>query len=169
LITLEKKPQLQPFIEIFEQANFAVEETAAIESLIWGKLAVNAAINTLTAMLGIPNGALLEQRQTRELMALAAGEVAAVAAAQDIALPFDDVVTTVENIAQRTARNHSSMLQDVRRGAPTEIEAINGAVVRAAEQCGVPTPVNQTLYLLVKSMVGKHDLKNLGQMRKHPE
>jgi 2-dehydropantoate 2-reductase len=152
---LGTNPQLQPFVEIFERSNFMVEETAEIESLIWGKLAVNAAINPLTAILDVPNGVLMKQPHTRTLIALAAREVAAVAAAKDIALPFDDVVTAVEDVVHRTARNHSSMLQDMRRGAPTEIEAINGAVVRTAERYGISTPVNQTLYLLVKSMVGK--------------
>jgi 2-dehydropantoate 2-reductase len=95
--------------------------------------------------------------------------VAAVAAAQEIDFPFADVAAVVEDVARRTARNHSSMLQDMQRGAPTEIEAINGAVVRAAERWGVSAPVNQTLYLLVKSMVDKQDLKNIGKIWKHPE
>jgi 2-dehydropantoate 2-reductase len=153
LITLESILELLPWIDLFELAGFEVEKNAEIETLIWGKLAINAAINPLTAILNVPNGALLNQPQSRMLMFLAAAEVAAVAATQGLRLPFDDVGVAVEAVARRTARNHSSMLQDVRRGAPTEIEAINGAVIQAGEQVGVPTPVNQTLFLLVKSMV----------------
>jgi 2-dehydropantoate 2-reductase len=154
-ISIEANRQLAPFIEIFHRANFSVDKTSEIEPLIWGKLAVNAAINPLTAILDVPNGVLLARPQSRTLMALAAHEVAAVAAMQGIQLPFDDVTTAVENVARRTAHNHSSMLQDIRRGAPTEIEAINGAIVRTAERTGVPTPVNHTLYLLIKSFVAK--------------
>jgi 2-dehydropantoate 2-reductase len=84
-------------------------------------------------------------------MELAAIEVEMVAKSRGIHLPFDDVAAAVGKVVQRTARNYSSMLQDMRRGAPTEIEAINGAVVRAAEQSGLCVPVNKTLYLLVKS------------------
>jgi 2-dehydropantoate 2-reductase len=153
LITLESNHRLALFAEIFHQANFVVEKISEIEPLIWGKLAINAAINPLTAILGVPNGALLASSQSCKLMALAAGEVASVAAAQSIQLPFDDIAAAAESVARRTAHNHSSMLQDMQRGAPTEIEAINGAVVQVAERIGIPVPVNQSLYLLVRSLV----------------
>jgi len=153
LISVEAAPQLQTFVEIFVESGFNVRKSPDLKSLIWGKLAVNAAINPLTAIFDVPNGALLAQSQTRTLMALAAQEVEAVANAQDIRLPFDDVVEAVEDVAWRTSNNHSSMLQDIRRGAPTEIDAINGAIVQAADRIGVAAPVNRTLWLLVKSMV----------------
>jgi 2-dehydropantoate 2-reductase len=152
-ITIEANSQTAPFFELFGRAGFMVEKSFEIETLIWGKLVINAAINPLTAILNLPNGELLTRPQTRKLMALASYEVAAVAAAEDIQLPYDDVAAAVEEVAQLTARNHSSMLQDVRRGAPTEIEAINGAVIKVAAQNGVPVPVNRTLYLLVKIIV----------------
>jgi 2-dehydropantoate 2-reductase len=69
-------------------------------------------------------------------------------------------VAAVEEVAERTAANHSSMLQDILRGAPTEIDAINGAIVRAGEEAGVPTPVNLTLWRLVKG------IENNGEQRK---
>lgn len=158
-ISLANIPQLVSFARLFEQAGFAVEKTNNIEALIWGKLAVNAAINPLTAILGVPNGALLIQPESRKLMAGAAAEVAAVAAALRIWLPFEDVGAAVAAVAQRTAGNHSSMLQDMQRGAPTEIEAINGAVVRVGRQAGVPTPVNETLSMLVKALVATKNQK----------
>lgn len=159
LISLAANTRFQPFVERFRRAGFELDETSELAPLIWGKLAVNAAINPLTAILRVPNGELLAQQSTRQLMALAAREVAAVARAQNIQLPFDDVVAAVESVAQRTASNHSSMLQDVLRGAPTEIEAINGAILEFGAQTGIPTPVNQTLYLLVKSIVSKNSNK----------
>jgi 2-dehydropantoate 2-reductase len=153
VITLADTPQSKRFIERFQQAGFAVETTLEIEALFWGKLAVNAAINPLTAILRVPNGELLVQPSTRSLMSLAAREVEALAIARGIKMPFDDVSDAVEEVALRTASNYSSMLQDVLRGALTEIDAINGAIVRAAEETGVSTPVNRTLWLLVKSIV----------------
>jgi 2-dehydropantoate 2-reductase len=74
-----------------------------------------------------------------------------VGAAQGLHLPFDDAVAAAEDVARRTAANHSSMYQDVQRGRPTEIDAICGAVVQAGERLGVPTPVNRTLWLLVRA------------------
>jgi 2-dehydropantoate 2-reductase len=84
-----------------------------------------------------------------------AREAAAVAVAQGIALPFPDPVVAVESIARRTSTNISSMLQDVLRGAPTEIDAISGAIVQAGTQTGVPTPINRTLWQLIKGLGGK--------------
>jgi 2-dehydropantoate 2-reductase len=80
-----------------------------------------------------------------------ARETAAVAQALGVTLPFDDPVVVVEAVARRTATNHSSMLQDVRRGAPTEIDAICGAVVRAGEQVGVETPLNRVMWKMLAS------------------
>jgi 2-dehydropantoate 2-reductase len=74
--------------------------------------------------------------------------------AKGVHLPFPDPVIAAESIARRTADNLSSMLQDVRRGAPTEIDVICGAVVKAGEQTGVSTPYNRSLWLLVKAIVG---------------
>jgi 2-dehydropantoate 2-reductase len=85
-------------------------------------------------------------------MHAAATEAAAVAAVQGIRLPYPDPLKAVESVARRTANNRSSMLQDVLRGAPTEIDAICGAIVQAGEEAGVPTPVNLTLWQLVRAL-----------------
>lgn len=134
-------------------AGFEVHTAPDVAGLLWGKLVINAAINPLTALLGVPNGALLERPAARELLAAAAQESAAVAAAQGIRLPYPDPVAAAEGVAASTAANCSSMLQDVRRGAPTEIDAICGAIVQAGERAGLPTPVNRTLWQLIKSLV----------------
>ncbi len=75
----------------------------------------------------------------------------AVAEALDLRLPYPNPLATVEAVARRTAANRSSMLQDVQRGAPTEIDAICGAIVQAGDGAGVPTPVCRTLWRLVKA------------------
>jgi 2-dehydropantoate 2-reductase len=155
-ISLGHHARLKPLAGELRQAGFEVETLEDVQSLVWGKLAVNAAINPLTALLGVNNGALLERPSARRLMAELAGEVGAVARARGIRLPYDNPVAAAEQVAHRTAANTSSMLQDVQRGAPTEIEAINGAVVRAGEQVGVPTPVNYAMWQLVRALVEKY-------------
>jgi 2-dehydropantoate 2-reductase len=70
-----------------------------------------------------------------------------------VKLPYPDPVEQVEDVARRTASNISSMLQDIRRRAPTEVNAINGAVVEIADRLGVPAPVNRTLLNLVRAKV----------------
>lgn len=151
-ITLGDHPRLGPLGAALQSAGFTVSTEANVNSVAWSKLAINAAINPLTAILGVPNGELLTRPSARELAAALATEVAAVANAKDVPLSFADPVAAAEDIARRTATNLSSMLQDVRRGAPTEIDAICGAVVRAGRETGVPTPVNETMWKLVKAL-----------------
>jgi 2-dehydropantoate 2-reductase len=151
-VVLGAHPRLEPLADRLHQAGFPIEIVADPESLLWGKLVINAAINPLTALLRVPNGALLERPSAHQLMADAAQEAAAVAVARGIRLPYLDPVTAAEEVARNTASNISSMLQDVLRGTPTEIDAINGAIVREGEKLSVPTPVNQMLWKLVKGL-----------------
>lgn len=153
-ITIANHSRIAPLVEALLTAGFQVETTGNLDSLVWGKLVVNAAINPLTALLGVTNGELLNRTSARELSARLAGEVAAVASGKNISLAFNDPVKAVEDVIGRTAANQSSMLQDVRRGAPTEIGAINGAVVEAGREVGVPTPVNEVMWNLVSALRG---------------
>jgi 2-dehydropantoate 2-reductase len=151
-LSLGTHPRLNPLARLLERAGFAVETVPEADDLLWSKLVINAAINPLTALLHVPNGELLARPSARALMAAAAREAAAVGAALGQRLTYSDPVATAEAVAHRTAVNHSSMFQDVLRGAPTEIDAICGAIVTAGESCGVPTPVNRTLWLLVQAL-----------------
>ena len=137
--------------DLLRQAGFEVEVVGDTRSLVWGKLVINAAINPLTALLGVKNGELLENPNSRKLMRLITIESAGVAAALEIKLPYPDPVETVESVAQRTASNYSSMYIDMGRGSLTEIDAINGAIVRAGEAIGAPTDKNRMLWLLVRA------------------
>jgi 2-dehydropantoate 2-reductase len=139
--------------ELFARAGFDAHPVHPAEALglLWGKLAVNCGINALTALLRVPNGELLERPDAGHIMAFAAEECAAVAQAQGIALPYASAAAQARRVAEVTAANRSSMFQDILRGAPTEIDAINGAVALAGERLGVPTPVNATLWRLVRA------------------
>jgi len=151
-ITLGAHPGAGQFQTLLEKAGFAVTVADDLSALLWGKLVINTAINPLTALLGISNGELLTRPAARQLMADLAHEAAAVAAALGVQLPYEDPVAAAEDVARRTAPNHSSMLQDVQRGAPTEIDAICGAVTHHGEQVGIPTPVNRVMLLAIKAL-----------------
>ena len=122
------------------------------QSLIWGKLIINAAINPLTALLRVPNGKLLDLPSAHEMMKALASETARVAEAEKIQLPFSDPVAAAEEVARRTAANHSSMLQDVLRGAPTEIDAICGAVTNIGQGHRIATPANWACWNLIRAI-----------------
>ena len=85
-------------------------------------------------------------------MIRAAEECAEVARAGGIRIPFSDTAAHVKDVARRTGDNMSSMYQDVLRGAPTECDAIYGAVVKAADLHGVAVPVNSILWKLMRAM-----------------
>ena len=146
-------PRLAPLVNLLRKAGFETEEAEHLDGLVWGKLAINAGINPLTALLEVPNGRLLELPSAREVMLAAARETAAVAAARGVTLPFDDAGVRAEEVALKTSSNRSSMLQDIQRGAPTEIDAICGAVHAEGVTVSMPTPVNWILWHLVRARV----------------
>jgi 2-dehydropantoate 2-reductase len=151
-ISVEEHPRLGTLAGILKNAGFRMESVPDARALVWGKLVISTAINPLTALLGVPNGVLLERPGARALMADLARETAVVAQSLGLQLPFADAVASVEQVARQTATNHSSMLQDVQRGAPTEIDAICGAVVRTAQEIGVPVPVNRVMWQLISAI-----------------
>jgi 2-dehydropantoate 2-reductase len=151
-ISLGEHPRLGDLPDLLQGSGFRVATVPDVNSVAWSKLVINAAINPLTAVMNIPNGDLSSKPALRELSAALAHEVAAVAAAQSIPLTFTDPAAAALDVATRTAANLSSMLQDVRRGALTEIDAICGAVVRAGKAAGVATPLNDAMLKLVTAM-----------------
>ena len=154
IISIERNQALGPIEAALKSANFNVNVVDDAQSLVWAKLVVNAAINPLTALLRVPNGELLERPTAREMLRTLAGEVAQVAEAEKIRLPFSDPAAAAEEVAFKTAANHSSMLQDVLRGAPTEIDAICGAVVQAAQKHNIEPFANWACWKLVKALAG---------------
>lgn len=157
VISVETHPRLGPLEAALRGAGFNVQVVNDADALVWGKLVINAAINPLTALLRVANGELLHRPAAHLLMRVLAQEAAAVAKAQGIHLPFEDAVRAAEDVARKTASNHSSMFQDMRRGAPTEIDAICGAITRTGEKLGVSTPVNRVCWHLTRaSLQGAH-------------
>ena len=153
LISLQEHPRLASLIEVFHLAGLAVQQVPDLSSLIWGKITINVAINPLTALLGVSNGDMLQSEYTRKLMAKAASEAALVALSQGIQLDYPDPGLAAEAVAEATEKNMSSMLQDINRRAPTEIDQLCGAVVEIGIRNGIEVPVNQILWDLIKARV----------------
>jgi 2-dehydropantoate 2-reductase len=144
---------------LFQAAGFEAHLADNVDNLVWGKLIVNVGINALTAILRVPNGALAELPAARTLLERAVVEAVAVVQAKKITLPYENPVERVVGVARATAANRSSMLQDVLRGAPTEIGVINGAIVHEGERVGVPTPVNQMLTDVVRAIEASYTVR----------
>lgn len=152
IVSIQRHPAVPAIEAALTSAKFNVHLVEDAQSLVWGKLVINAAINPLTALLRVPNGELLNRPSAREMMGQLAREAAEVARAENITLPFDDPAAMAEDVARKTAANQSSMLQDVLRNAPTEIDAICGAVTRAGEKHGIETPANLACWKLIRAL-----------------
>lgn len=145
-------PRARRLAALLTEAGLEAEPTDNLQGALWTKLAANAGINALGALARVRNGALLDSPDLRELLRGAVREVEAVARAKRIQLLEADMAAYAETICRQTAGNVNSMLQDVRRGRRTEVDAINGAVAREGETLGVPTPVNTMLAGLIRGL-----------------
>ena len=140
---------------VLADAGVPAEPTATIVAELWAKVFYNAALNPLGALLDVPYGALPKDTDTRAVMDAVIDEAFAVARATGIALRWPDAAAYRAEFYGRlvpaTARHRSSMLQDLARGRPTEIDAINGYVASRGHALGVPAPANATLTRLIRA------------------
>lgn len=144
-------PRVKNLAEVLSAAGMPTEATDRLWQMVWGKLVINAAMNAMCALTGASGAAALASAAACDWMSLVADETAAVAQALGVALPYGDAAARVKRHCQDIGGSKPSMLQDMERGRPTEIEAINGAIVREGVRLGVPTPYNRALLLLVKA------------------
>jgi len=143
---------LKQIREIFNESKIETKVSRDIKNVLWSKLIVNCGINALSAVTGLRNGQLIEFESTAELLRLAVTEAVKVAKKSRAKLLYDDALAKVEAVCEATADNTSSMLQDVVSKKRTEIDFINGVIVRQGRSAGIPTPVNFTLVNLVKAI-----------------
>lgn len=134
-------------------AGLRLETTDDILERLWWKLVVNAGINPFTALLDCPNGALLQAPLFLEHIDPLCRELAALMAAEGIGQPRPEALRArIEAVARNTATNTSSMRSDVRQGRRTEIDFINGYLVRVGLRHGIATPVNRMLTEKVRQL-----------------
>jgi 2-dehydropantoate 2-reductase len=135
-------------------------QTVAVDDIhrwVWRKLAVNAAINPLTALANVQNAAIRSDAALRQAAETVAREVVAVANAAGVKVDLAEVLAAIGDVARSTGENRSSMLVDLDLGMPTEIDAINGAVVAEARRHSIRVPANQMLTALVRAREGRFE------------
>ena len=137
--------------QMFCKAGIETEVSSNIHDQVWGKLVINVGINALTALTGFKNGQLLDYPETMRLMEKLVSEAAEVARRKGVQIEGDPI-EKVKKAAEATRENRSSMGQDFDHRQKTEIDAINGAVVREAQPLGIPVPFNQAVMDLVKAI-----------------
>lgn len=151
-------PAIEAVAALLQGAGFKCRAVADILPLLWDKLMINAGINPLTALLRVPNGALPDLSAAWSLAVAAAAEVQAVARGQGLAVSGDPAERLLR-VCRATAKNRSSMLQDILAGRVTEIESLNAQVAARGAALGVPTPVNELLTRLIRALDASASLR----------
>lgn len=144
------KPKISGLVEALNSAGLPAMLTRNISNAVWTKVLVNVGINAIGAITRLKNGDLLSNPYLKDLMRSAVTEALAVSEKAGLNLKKEDIVEKTFKIAEATAANKNSMLQDAEKGKRTEIDFINGAVARIGKSIGIPTPINDTLTALVK-------------------
>ena len=144
--------EMRSIREILNKAGFATKMSRDIKGLLWSKLIISAGINALSALTGLPNGKLIEIEASKKILREAVTEAVRIAKRKRIKLIYDDPLAKVEAVCESTATNISSMLQDILRKKRTEIDYINGVIVRLGQELSIPVPVNTLLVNLIKSV-----------------
>ncbi|MCI4365594.1 MAG: 2-dehydropantoate 2-reductase [Thermoplasmata archaeon] len=130
------------FAMLLRGAGIPTRSVRDLEKELWRKALVNAAINPVTALHGVPNGRLLEEPYRAESERLLL-EALATARVYGFSFPDREVRADLERIVRATAENRSSMLQDLDRGRPTEVQAISGEILRRAATKGLDLPATR--------------------------
>ncbi|MBL0702139.1 MAG: 2-dehydropantoate 2-reductase [Desulfosarcina sp.] len=139
-------------VETFNSAGIETDISDNLNTLIWGKLIINVGINALAAILQVENGFLGKTVEVEKLMARAVSEAVTVADSLNIKLPYENPLAQVKKVCKNTAGNRASMLQDILKGARTEVAVINGAIVEKGRKMGIPTPYNIFLSEIIEAL-----------------
>ena len=139
---------------LFTRAGVPCVVSANIDGELWAKMAMNCAYNAVSALGRAKYGRIAQDPRAREVLRLAVEETAQVARASGVRLPDVDLVAAAFRLGEAMSEATSSTAQDIVRGKRTEIDSLNGYVARRGAELGVPTPVNQALYALVKLLEG---------------
>lgn len=142
--------QQRAIAALLRDAGFDCVLDPGVKRAIWEKVAFNAALNSLAAVTRLPVGGVGGSEAGRSLARQIVDEVAAVAHARGIEVDREATWRSVERAFAEHAAHQPSMLQDILAHRKTEIESINGAVLRYASEVGVPVPVTGTLCQLVR-------------------
>ncbi|CUH62337.1 2-dehydropantoate 2-reductase [Thalassovita gelatinovora] len=142
-------PGSETAAEILNAAGVETRLSPDIAAAMWTKLVVNCAYNALSAVSDLPYGALVAQQGVPGLLEDIVAECRAVAAACGVDLG-DDLIDNMHAIGRAMPGQYSSTAQDLRRGRRSEIDFLNGEIVRSGDATGIATPINKTLTLLVK-------------------
>lgn len=153
-LVIEPGPRAQALRQCLQQAGVPTEVSPDVRGALWAKLVLNCAYNAISAIAQLPYRRMVQGAGVPQLMDDLVAECLAVAGADGVQLP-SDIQAAVQGLSRTMPTQSSSTAQDLARGKPTEIDHLNGFIVRRGEALGIPTPVNRALWALVKLLEGR--------------
>ena len=155
-LVIEPSSHSEAVARLLIAAGVPTEISPNVRGALWAKLILNCAYNAMSAIAQVPYGRLVQAAGVKDVMRDVVDECLAVARAEGVDVP-GDVDAAVRRIAETMPRQFSSTAQDMARGKPSEIDHLNGLVVRRGAAHGVPTPANRVLHTLVRLIEAKRD------------
>jgi 2-dehydropantoate 2-reductase len=144
--------RVNTLISIFNQAGIETRISTDIKREIWRKAIINSSINPLTAFLGCKNGYLLENPLLEKTVEYVCIESSRIASSKGIIVSPVEMIEKTKEVIRDTAENYSSMLQSIQQGKKTEIDSINGVLLRIGTEQKIDTPLNKILFELITSL-----------------
>jgi 2-dehydropantoate 2-reductase len=146
----QRRHEIERVMAWFARAEVPCKMSESFEGDLWAKFIANCAGNAVTTLGRANYGRAARNEWVREVMRTVGEEAMAVARAAGVALPDGDLASTALKVAEALGEATSSTAQDIARGKRTEMDSLNGYLVRRGRELGVPVPVNFTLYALMK-------------------
>jgi 2-dehydropantoate 2-reductase len=147
--TADESGRVQAMLDALRGAGFEAEHEPNVMGLIWQKFVVNCAVNAIAATTGLRGGEIVRLPELDAFQDRVLDEIMAVTRAKQIRLPNPAIAAKIKANCHKKF-NKPSMLQHVEAGRRTEIEALNGALIREAKALGIPMPNNEALVALLK-------------------
>lgn len=144
--------RIEKIAQVLSKAEIKTEISDNVLGLVWSKLLINVGINALGVLIRVRNSELIKGEYSSKLQAALVEEAIEVAKKKGIKLVHKNMAKEVALICEKTSANVNSMLQDVLKKRRTEIDFINGAIVREGKKLNLSTPVNQTITDLIKAI-----------------
>ena len=157
---LEQNTNLPIIANLLTEAGFQSAISDNIQRIIWSKLFVNLSINTFTAITQSPIAYMIENQYAWDFAEKMICEAVNVAEADGTHFSYMEVLDMVHHVCEDAGKGYSSMYQDVKKGIPTEIDAINGAIVKQARHYNVPVPYNSLIVDLIHAIEGEYKYRN---------
>ncbi len=149
--------RIKDIAEVLNQSGIKTEINQNVLGLIWSKLVINVGINALGVLMRVKNGEIVKGEFSPKIQRALVEEAVQVAKKKGIKLTHEDMLNEVISICKKTENNINSMLQDVIRKRKTEIDFINGAIVKEGEMVNIPTPFNQMITELIRAIEEKYE------------